>query len=121
MLYILPCYCLFFFFLMIRRPPRSTLFPYTTLFRSPSDSTALDPLVQPARQKAVGTFDAAGFPRYQISADGYPATFDVDGKILIGYGADADRYEDWQTKPTPVIDSLLPSNIKGELAAKGYG
>src|SRR5438477_4889906 len=26
---------LFVFFLMIRRPPRSTLFPYTTLFRSP--------------------------------------------------------------------------------------
>src|SRR2546430_11456574 len=26
-----------FFFLMIRRPPRSTLFPYTTLFRSRSD------------------------------------------------------------------------------------
>src|SRR5687768_18517518 len=25
----------YFFFLMIRRPPRSTLFPYTTLFRSP--------------------------------------------------------------------------------------
>src|SRR2546425_6727696 len=29
---------LFFFFLMIRRPPRSTLFPYTTLFRSLSVS-----------------------------------------------------------------------------------
>src|SRR5437016_14533868 len=28
------CLCVFFFFLMIRRPPRSTLFPYTTLFRS---------------------------------------------------------------------------------------
>src|SRR3712207_7955893 len=28
----------FFFFLMIRRPPRSTLFPYTTLFRSLSIS-----------------------------------------------------------------------------------
>src|SRR5687768_18484324 len=27
-------YFCFFFFLMIRRPPRSTLFPYTTLFRS---------------------------------------------------------------------------------------
>src|SRR5258708_15705906 len=26
--------CIGFFFLMIRRPPRSTLFPYTTLFRS---------------------------------------------------------------------------------------
>src|SRR2546425_13184296 len=30
----------FFFFLMIRRPPRSTLFPYTTLFRSlPHDTS----------------------------------------------------------------------------------
>src|SRR5258708_30009604 len=28
---------IFFFFLMIRRPPRSTLFPYTTLFRSLDD------------------------------------------------------------------------------------
>src|SRR5438552_12884451 len=28
--------CFVFFFLMIRRPPRSTLFPYTTLFRSRS-------------------------------------------------------------------------------------
>src|SRR2546421_2307378 len=31
-------YCPFFFFLMIRRPPRSTLFPYTTLFRSASSA-----------------------------------------------------------------------------------
>src|SRR3712207_9136547 len=29
-----------FFFLMIRRPPRSTLFPYTTLFRSIEDQVA---------------------------------------------------------------------------------
>src|SRR2546427_10902340 len=33
LLLLLFCF-LFFFFLMIRRPPRSTLFPYTTLFRS---------------------------------------------------------------------------------------
>src|SRR5260221_12825071 len=32
--HLIPCLVLFFFFLMIRRPPRSTLFPYTTLFRS---------------------------------------------------------------------------------------
>src|SRR2546425_12338811 len=32
---------LFFFFLMIRRPPRSTLFPYTTLFRSAPDRPAV--------------------------------------------------------------------------------
>src|SRR6266481_8497169 len=31
-----------FFFLMIRRPPRSTLFPYTTLFRSPAPHRAMD-------------------------------------------------------------------------------
>src|SRR3712207_9380703 len=31
-----------FFFLMIRRPPRSTLFPYTTLFRSELGSPAVD-------------------------------------------------------------------------------
>src|SRR2546430_7842840 len=30
---------MFFFFLMIRRPPRSTLFPYTTLFRSYTQHT----------------------------------------------------------------------------------
>src|SRR3712207_7091327 len=36
------CFVVFVFFLMIRRPPRSTLFPYTTLFRSGvSDSPRL--------------------------------------------------------------------------------
>src|SRR5258708_34426901 len=36
---------LYFFFLMIRRPPRSTLFPYTTLFRS-ADAVAPAQLAQ---------------------------------------------------------------------------
>src|SRR6266446_8391534 len=34
---------LFFFFLMIRRPPRSTLFPYTTLFRSGTSPSSRSP------------------------------------------------------------------------------
>src|SRR2546430_16166370 len=34
---------LVFFFLMIRRPPRSTLFPYTTLFRSQATRTRSSP------------------------------------------------------------------------------
>src|SRR3712207_8230929 len=38
--------CPRFFFLMIRRPPRSTLFPYTTLFRSRADG---EPRVQQLR------------------------------------------------------------------------
>src|SRR5256885_17090180 len=41
---------LFFFFLMIRRPPRSTLFPYTTLFRSVEVPAIAQHLAVQARQ-----------------------------------------------------------------------
>src|SRR2546430_12643786 len=57
-------YYLFFFFLMIRRPPRSTLFPYTTLFRSPlSEPHGSDPLRRHARlppERADGRCRATG-------------------------------------------------------------
>src|SRR5215813_14563385 len=43
-----------FFFLMIRRPPRSTLFPYTTLFRSAS----------PARRPTGGPGSGDAWPRF---------------------------------------------------------
>src|SRR5438034_2479895 len=36
--------CVLFFFLMLRQPPRSTLFPYTTLFRSPRSRAQALPL-----------------------------------------------------------------------------
>src|SRR2546425_2928120 len=49
---------------MIRRPPRSTLFPYTTLFRSPVDSnvtlTADPPLDPGAPQRGKRALDAGG-------------------------------------------------------------
>src|SRR3712207_8327183 len=57
-----------FFFLMIRRPPRSTLFPYTTLFRSVKRRTvALDPLGMAAAVMVASTIllapaAAAGLP-----------------------------------------------------------
>src|SRR5258706_8541040 len=43
-----------FFFLMIRRPPRSTLFPYTTLFRSPRHRARRDrhSVLWPHRRRA---------------------------------------------------------------------
>src|SRR2546429_9032849 len=44
----------FFFFLMIRRPPRSTLFPYTTLFRSLADDARF--LKEPLAGFAGGQF-----------------------------------------------------------------
>src|SRR5256885_17246960 len=60
---------LFFFFLMIRRPPRSTLFPYTTLFRSEAGGKAVSfgsDAHQPWRvgdkfKLAVDMVEAAGF------------------------------------------------------------
>src|SRR5258708_24987044 len=51
-----------FFFLMIRRPPRSTLFPYTTLFRSPvpcartpTGRRRAGPSARPLRQSCAGS------------------------------------------------------------------
>src|SRR3954449_12134686 len=44
---------LFLFFLMIRRPPRSTLFPYTTLFRSNSSHTLISYAVFCLRDESV--------------------------------------------------------------------
>ena len=84
----------------------------------PSDATVLDPAKTPARQGIAGTYDNAGFPRYTFLADGYPATMDVDGKVLVGFGASGDRYETWLSKPIPVIDSLLPDSFKTELQGK---
>src|SRR2546429_2430685 len=59
----------FFFFLMIRRPPRSTLFPYTTLFRSDRDAAIAGedaPVVSQRgrleRERAVRELDALGVP-----------------------------------------------------------
>src|SRR2546427_10298433 len=46
---------LFFFFLMIRRPPRSTLFPYTTLFRSEGRGARPRPPAEPGRLRAAST------------------------------------------------------------------
>ncbi len=48
------------------------------------DHQTLDPNTQPGRQKVVGVYDAAGFPSYAILPDGYPQTFDIDGKLLVG-------------------------------------
>src|SRR3712207_8035670 len=54
---------LFFFFLMIRRPPRSTLFPYTTLFRSLRSSETMRATVQPQGRKMRASPTFAGSMR----------------------------------------------------------
>jgi alkaline phosphatase len=86
----------------------------------PADGATTDPNTQPGRQAIVGTYDAAGFPTYTILADGYPQSMDINGKLLFGFGANGDRYETWLTKPRPLIDSLLPTDLKSELGLAGY-
>ncbi len=56
----------------------------------------------------VGNYDAAKFPSYSNSPDGFPVTTDIDNKMLIGYGANADRYETWLSNPQPAQDSQQP-------------
>jgi alkaline phosphatase len=87
----------------------------------PADNGVTAADTQPERQKMVGTYDAASFPSYKILADGYPESFDVNGKLLVGFGASGDRYETWMTKPLPIRDSLLPTDLSAELTGKGYG
>jgi alkaline phosphatase len=62
------------------------------------------------RNGVVGTYETAGFPNYALAADGYPANTDPDRKMLIGYAANADRYEDWRTNGQPLRDSQQPGN-----------
>src|SRR5438105_9913856 len=49
------CWCIAFLFLFVRRPPRSTLFPYTTLFRS---GMWIDPIHMGKRTAALVMIDA---------------------------------------------------------------
>ena len=60
------------------------------------------------RDKVVGVYEKAGFPKYAIGKDGYPATTDIDYRLLVGYGANSDRYEDWRSNALPLQDSQQP-------------
>src|SRR3989442_10120772 len=64
---------LLFFFLMIRRPPRSTLFPYTTLFRSGRIDTELVREEQP-EDRAVPVLEGIILPHDVPTLVGRPQT-----------------------------------------------
>ncbi len=50
-----------------------------------------------------------------LLGDGYPQVADYTGKLLVGFGAGADRYETFLSKPLPFAD-----NFTAELGPKGY-
>ena len=60
------------------------------------------------RDKVVGVYEKAGFPKYRLANDGYPEMTNVDNRLLVGYGANSDRYEDWRTNDRPIQDSQQP-------------
>src|ERR1051326_3997618 len=59
-----------FFFLMIRRPPRSTLFPYTTLFRSVTRTGGIDSCHRRAVTDEGDCCDGSGCGNGRGKADG---------------------------------------------------
>ena len=78
-------FCLFFF-LMIRRPPRSTLFPYTTLFRSRFDGRGgrRNETLSERREKGTSRGDTN---RWQSQE---PALFELVDQAAGGKGLQAD-------------------------------
>src|SRR5258707_11677862 len=65
---------IFFFFLMIRRPPRSTLFPYTTLFRSKGEIVAgMRALRQRVKPGKLSVREIAGLRRPFHARSTFPA------------------------------------------------
>ena len=73
------------------------------------------------RDKVVGIYEQAGFPKYRTAVDGYPETTDIDHRLLVGYGANADRLEDWRTNERPLQDSQQPFVKTAPLSAYPAG
>src|SRR4029077_929123 len=80
------CSPMFFFFVMIRRPPRSTLFPYTTLFRSRAGAAIGHELVELGavlgEAQALEEFDELALLLFE-PAQGLYAVF-VEGAVAAG-------------------------------------
>src|SRR5256886_14468994 len=68
-----------FFFLMIRRPPRSTLFPYTTLFRSTGTAVGF---ANDGRAVVTIFTKAGGIHGLPASLDDVPVVVAVTGELL---------------------------------------
>src|SRR5216683_4512693 len=84
-----------FFFLMIRRPPRSTLFPYTTLFRSPEVPSHL--------RRDIG---------------GCPHGHHVDDFHIVHFGRSEEHTSELQSRSDLVCRLLLEKKKKNKLRGR---
>src|SRR2546426_9988193 len=102
---------------MIRRPPRSTLFPYTTLFRSQAQAVSYGPAVkggESAARLVVPTF--ADELRAQAGAPVRVVTFSLKARsaiMLAGHRADAVTWHD-ETTGAWVTSSAYASAPRSE-------
>src|ERR1039457_7457139 len=86
----MPYITFFFFFLMIRRPPSSTLFPYTTLFRS-DECCARVVRLAPTRRGTHKAFES----RSSCRREQFLACPVQDTQIPVGYISDRRAVPDW--------------------------
>src|SRR2546429_3413820 len=106
---------------MIRRPPRSTLFPYTTLFRSPG--APVPPILPP--QDGYLFLDKAKF-RASFAADVDPETaaFMADSQVPWGLGALSGAISEpaWRIKPSWYLvvteDQMIPAVAQRAMAKR---
>src|SRR3989441_12099053 len=90
-------YFSFFFFLMIRRPPRSTLFPYTTLFRSFRGPRRIDAELTGAHAVIANATGRA--PRSFRAPHGYRNPFVTRSARRLGYTVFGWTFGVWDSDP----------------------
>src|SRR3989442_12716889 len=108
---------LFFFFLMIRRPPRSTLFPYTTLFRSrvrqgsavPNEVVALRDYLTiiPRLRELLQGCNAPLLAQLADELDSCPQVVELIGKALARAHRSEEHTSELQSRPHLVCRLLL--------------
>src|SRR2546425_6104155 len=116
--------CFFFFFLMIRRPPRSTLFPYTTLFRSLPQQEIGEPLLAAGadQQVDVGQDPARADGRARRVVDREPQVERAAGRGGVLGGGDGG--DERRGEPIAAADQLESDAVLAEtsrLAAEVTG
>src|SRR3989442_11940485 len=92
---------------MIRRPPRSTLFPYTTLFRSPTITCPADVTVNVNPGACIATGVALGSPTANDNCGAVTITSNAPAQFPTGTNRSEEHTSELQSRPHLVCRLLL--------------